>query len=136
MVDYGIVFEGSCSRVAKKAHGEFFAVFYGRFIACSSLVEEKFRHIDMEAQKEMLKQSLLVLLEICSTRQIPDRMREIARKHDRKHADITPDLYDLWLRCIIETAKEFDPEFDERVELAWRLVCSQGIAYMIFMYDK
>ena len=106
------------------------------FMTNSSLVEEKFRHVEMETQKEMLKQSLLVLLEIYSTRQIPDRMREIARKHDRKHADITPDLYDLWLDCIIETVKQFDPEFDGRVELAWRLVCSHGIAYMVFMYEK
>lgn len=48
--------------------------------------------------------------------------------------DIHPELYDLWLECLIETVAEFDDGFRDEVELAWRLVLSPGIVYMKFKY--
>lgn len=90
----------------------------------------------METQKEMLRQSLACLLELFVTKNIPSRLTAIAEKHDRRHADVPPRLYDSWLTCLLETVREFDPEFDDTVELAWRLVCAPGIAYMAFKYDK
>ncbi len=32
--------------------------------------------------------------------------------------------------------RRYDPEFDEDVELAWRLKMAPGIDYMSFQYDK
>lgn len=50
--------------------------------------------------------------------------------------DIAPRLYDLWLETLIDTARDFDEQFDEEVELAWRLVLTPGIVYMKFYYDR
>ena len=69
-------------------------------------------------------------------KKIPDHLVSIAQKHDRDHIDVPPELYGLWLECLVETVKEFDPHFNDDVELAWRLVCSQGIAFMTFVYKK
>ena len=55
----------------------------------------------------------------------------IARRHDRHHLNIDPELYDFWLEALIDTACEFDDEFDAEVEQAWRTVMRYGIAYMI-----
>ena len=58
----------------------------------------------------------------------------IARQHDRHHLNIEPDLYDLWLEALIDTVREFDNEFDEEIENAWRSVMRYGIEYMTSRY--
>ena len=133
MLDFDVIFKNSYERVLGKQNSqknEFFTSFYERFIDSSPLVAEKFKYIDMQAQKVMLKQSIFHLLNLFSTRKIPKNLKQIAQKHDRNHADISPDLYYLWQECLIETVAEFDEKFSTDVELAWRLVCSQGIAFM------
>ena len=46
-----------------------------------------------------------------------------------------PELYEAWLDSLIATARESDPDFDDELELAWRVVLAPGIAYMKFRYD-
>ena len=67
---------------------------------------------------------------------VPDYLEKIAQKHSQSAHDIPPQLYDLWLDTLVKTVKEFDPDFNEEVELSWRLVLSSGITYMKFKYDK
>ena len=54
----------------------------------------------------------------------------------KKNAAIPPDLYDVWLECLMQTLKEFDPEYSSEVELSWRVVLAPGITYMKFKYDQ
>ena len=139
MINFETQFNESYNRVlaGRTSQGnEFMDAFYERFIASSPLVAEKFKNVDMASQKAMLKQSLSYLLNMYTMKQIPDHLAEIARKHDRQHTDIPPELYQSWLECLIETVREFDSDFNDDVELAWRLICSQGIAFMVFMRDK
>jgi hypothetical protein len=84
----------------------------------------------------MLRQSLSFLLNLFATKKIHDQLIDIARVHDREHADIPVDLYNLWLECLINTVREFDPQFDDEIELSWRMVCSQGIAFMVYRYNQ
>ena len=56
--------------------------------------------------------------------------------HSLVTADIPPDLYQLWLECLLKTVKKFDPRYCDDIELAWRMICSQGIAFMTFMYKR
>ncbi len=139
MLDFETHFNESYNRVlggSTSKGNDFFDAFYDRFIAASPVVEEKFRNIDMASQKAMLRQSLFYLSNLFVMKKVPEHLAEIAVKHDRHHADIPPDLYHLWLECLIDAVREFDTKFDQEVELAWRMVCSQGIAFMIFMYNQ
>lgn len=139
MIDFDGVFKKSYERVLgnrTSQKNEFFNSFYERFIDSSPLVAEKFKSIDMQAQQVMLKQSIYHLLNLFTTKKIPKSLGDIAKKHDRNHADISPDLYHLWMESLIDTVEEFDPEYDENVQLAWRMVCSQGIAFMNYMHKK
>ena len=139
MIDFEKEFNESYGRLLKATtsrENEFFDVFYERFIASSPEVAAKFRDVNMEHQKTMLKQSLFHMLNLFTQKTIPDSLTEIAVKHSRRHLDIRPELYHLWLECLIETVREMDPQFNDHIELAWRMVCSQGIALMTFMYDK
>ena len=139
MIDFAAEFNSSYKRVlggSTSQGNEFFDAFYQRFIASSPMIAEKFRDTDMDKQKTMLKQSLPYLLNLYSTKTIPDALSDIARVHDRQHADIPRELYQAWMDCLVETVREFDSKFSDDVELAWRMVCSQGIAFMIYQHEK
>jgi len=58
----------------------------------------------------------------------------IAKRHDRHHLNIEPELYSLWLEALITTVRECDKEFDLSVEKAWPSVMGFGIEYMISHY--
>ncbi|MEX2214038.1 MAG: hypothetical protein WD768_07920 [Phycisphaeraceae bacterium] len=139
MIDYEKVFADSYKRVlggSTSQENAFFDDFYERFIAASPTVAQKFQHVDMTFQKQMLKQSLILLANLFATKRIPDGLREIARKHSSGAADIPPELYQLWLECLLATVKKADPRYGDDVELAWRMISSQGIAFMTFMYRR
>jgi len=36
----------------------------------------------------------------------------------------------------VAAAREFDDQFDDDVELSWRIVLVPGVAYMEFGYDR
>lgn len=139
MIDFETEFRASYKRVLSDAtskENEFFDAFYDRFIAASPDVAVKFANTDMAHQKAMLKQSLTHLLNLFTTKKVHDSLPDIARKHSRAQNDIPPHLYTLWLDCLVDTVREFDRKCTDDTELAWRIVCSQGIAYMTFMYDR
>ena len=52
----------------------------------------------------------------------------MAIDYDRHREDIRSTM--------IDTVKIYDPDFDDDVELSWRLKMGPGIDYMIFQYDK
>lgn len=114
----------------------FFDRFYERFLGASSEIAGKFKNTDMKHQKLMLRASVLYIMQLFSAHEITDSMEEIAVKHSRKQMNIRPELYDVWIECLIDTVGELDPNFDDGIELAWRMVFSPGITYMKFKYDK
>jgi hypothetical protein len=89
----------------------------------------------MASQKAMLKQSIALLPNLFVTQDVPNSLRDVAVKHDQQHLDVPPGLYDLWMECLIETARQIDPKFNDDVELAWRMVCAPGIAFMIHTWN-
>ncbi len=67
----------------------------------------------------------------------PESLRELnerAETHDRHHLDIQPKHYEAWRTTIIETAKEFDPSWNEEVEEAWHTILGHVIKHMIRHY--
>ncbi len=114
----------------------FFTEFYRRFLECSDDVAEAFKNTDMAVQENMLKRSLLYGVNFGDNMNYFDALHRIAVSHNKAHYDIKPALYDLWLDCMVATVGEFDPEFSDDVELAWRLAFAKSITYMKFLYDK
>lgn len=123
------------NQIKMDEHGNpFFSYFYDTFLSSSDDVAEAFKNTDMPNQHRMLKNSLLYSINFmfCSTSF--DTIQKIAISHDRHHHNIKPELYDLWMNAMVETVRQFDPEFSDDVELAWRLAFSQAITFMKFMY--
>ncbi|MDR5866853.1 globin [Halomonas koreensis] len=137
-MDITAVFDASYARaLAREIRGAgFFEAFYARFLAASPEVAEKFRHTDMAHQQAMLKKAFYHLLTFYAAGHVDYYLEGVAIRHGRRHLDIRPGLYDLWLEALIATLRDYDPECSEEVELAWRLVMAPGIAYMKFHYDR
>lgn len=113
----------------------FAPAFYERFMGSSDLIREKFRFTDFETQHKMLVRSL----ELCAgaTAGEPEslaEMRERATTHDRDHLDIQPELYEVWLETIIATARDFDEEWSDGVEAAWRRILGHVVQHMVRKY--
>jgi len=114
----------------------FFQRFYEIFIDSSDEVREKFKKTDMEAQVKMLSNSFYTAkLATSDSAFIQENLKRLAALHGHKDMDIRPELYDLWLDCLIRTVKEFDPDFNREIENSWLEMLSPGIAYMKSHYD-
>ena len=115
----------------------FMDAFYERFVGSSDEVREKFRNTDMKRQAQVVADSLYVVANAVQGEEGSLARREfprIAERHSRRERDIRPGLYDLWIDCLVETARAHDPQFDPGVEHAWRDVLLFGAEYMSQRY--
>lgn len=107
--------------------------FYDRFVGSSEEVREKFRGVDLKRQVRMLQDSLYVsAVAVQGEEGSPARgaLPWLAARHSRRDLDIRPELYDLWIACLIETARAHDPQFGPEVEGAWRETLTLVADYM------
>jgi hemoglobin-like flavoprotein len=137
-MDYLQLFVDSYKRVMAReiSQESFFQAFYRIFLSSSPEAAEKFRNTDMNRQQEMLRMSMDHMTYFSLDRQATENLRSIARVHGRTGADIPPELYDVWLEALVETVRLFDPDYDDEVDLAWRVALAPGITYMKQMYVR
>lgn len=137
-MSFEAIYDNSYERVVNTSinGNDFFTRFYQVFFHSSEEIQQKFIHTDMDKQRNMLKKSFYHLLIFYGSNQANHYIEDIAKAHDRAHANIPPHYYDIWMDALIETVKEFDSEFSDEIELAWRLVLSPGITYMKFFYNR
>jgi hemoglobin-like flavoprotein len=137
MSELARIFNDSYERVTRPSTGggEFFAAFYQLLITTDAEAASKFRNTDMPAQVRMLKASVAILLNFFATGHLSDSLARLAKSHSKLGADIPPRLYSVWLDCLVETVRRFDPKFNDEVANAWRVVFSKGIEYMTSRYE-
>ena len=130
------LFNDSFERCLKNARTPgFLNRFYEIFITSSVEVAQKFLKTNFENQVQALKASLYCLMMASGgNTDSLSQLQEIATLHDRDHLNIRPELYELWLNCLLEAVWEFDDHFDPETEQAWRNVLGFGIDYMKSRY--
>lgn len=136
--DYLGIFSASYERAFQfdDEKKKFLDRFYEIFFTKAPEIPQLFKDAHMGAQKTMLQDSLLYMKDFFLSRKPNEYMKRIATVHSKAGKDVRPELYDLWLDSLIEAVKEYDPEFDSEVELAWRIALSPGITYMKHMYRR
>jgi len=134
MIDIDEIFNNSYERCLKT--GNFIDRFYENYIVSNEAVAQKFAQTDMAGQKRVLEASLHMLMALRSTEPEEARahFRKIGIAHGHKMNDITPELYDLWMTCLLETVEGCDDQFDKQVEAAWKELLANGIDIMKSMY--
>ncbi len=110
--------------------------FYTIFLASSPKVQEKFAGTDFVRQKKALRASLQLMLQIAGDSENgPEHyLKDLAEIHSSRHRNIGADLYDLWLKSLLATVKEFDPRCSPEIERAWEKVMRIGIRYLLAHY--
>jgi len=136
--EVAMIFNDSYERVmgAFGKSGEFFSAFYALLVASSPEAASKFRGTDMAKQVHLLHASVTILVAFYGKGVQDDYLRKLAERHSKRGADIAPRLYAVWLDCLIETARRFDPKFNDEVAMAWRSVFSKGIEFMTSSYEE
>jgi len=132
------IFNKSYDRVHKNLRqtSEFYDYFYGNFLAMAPKIPEVFLDSDMSRLKIMLKDSLIHMKEFFATKQSSDHLINLAKLHSRSQKNINPEYYDYWLGALIEAVKTYDTDFNNKIELSWRIVMAPGIAFMKYSYDN
>lgn len=115
--------------------GGFLDTFYHHFLASSPAVREKFARTDMAQQREMLRVSLDHMVYFAIDGEETSELARVAGVHARSDADIPAHLYALWLDSLLATVGEFDPQYDEHVDAAWRQALVPAIEYMTSHYE-
>jgi hemoglobin-like flavoprotein len=111
----------------------FLESFYDRFVGSSEEVREKFEGTDMKRQARVLEDSLYVVANAVQGEEnslARGALPALAARHGRQDLDIPPHLFDLWIECLVETARAHDPQFAPAVEAAWRETLAFGADYM------
>jgi hemoglobin-like flavoprotein len=114
---------------------DFVGHFYSLLMGSSEEVAAKFNATDFRRQKRVLMVSLYCLMLAAEGQ--PEgvaHLRRIAAVHDRGHRDIRPELYDLWLECLLRAVRDCDAKATPEVEQAWRAMLSPGIAVIRAAY--
>lgn len=114
---------------------EFFDVFYKNFTSKGPRVVEKFKNTDMKRQMDALKHGVQYMIMFAEGSKIAAaKVEDLGVTHDRNHRDISPELYTDWLKSLIETIKQFDPEYTDDLGRDWEEVMGHGIRRMKAMY--
>ena len=134
-MDFVEVFRDSLKRAL--AAPDFLLDFYGKFMASSDEVRQKFAGTDFKRQTRVLADSLWAMAVAAQGRAGSPAwgdLPRLAELHSHSNLDIRPGLYDQWLDCLVEAAREHDPLFSKEVESAWRETLAVGIALMRSRY--
>lgn len=117
------------------SNDQFVPAFYERFLASSDEIREKFRFTSFERQYKMLQRSLE--LSAGATDGDSDALAELkerAETHNQHNLNIKPELYDIWLDTLVLTAQEYDSQWSDTVENAWRTILGFAVRRMIANY--
>ncbi|MGR6871973.1 globin [Pseudomonas sp. HK3] len=112
----------------------FFEDFYASFMGKSQEIRNMFIDTDMSAQEGLLRGGILWL--VMHARGMSDaKIRALGESHSRRHMNIHPSHYTLWLDALMETLHKHDPEFDNDLEETWRVTIKPGIDLIKSMYE-
>lgn len=107
----------------------FFDKFYALFTSASPQIRDKFKNTDFNRQKRMLEESLNAI--VASSEQngpSDDFLARLAQHHNQLKID--PAHYQIWEDCLLQTAAQCDPDFDDETKAAWRAVMKRGADIM------
>jgi hemoglobin-like flavoprotein len=117
------------------AQERFLYDFYRRFLENCPEAAAMFGNSDFDRQTRLLKHALgLLLIYPGQPSGEPNLLERVAERHSRRDLDVAPRLYEPFVDSLIETVREYDPQFSLAVEAAWRTTLSAGVAYMKSKY--
>lgn len=117
--------------------GTFAADFYDRFLMHPE-ISPKFKGVDLTKQARLLDHGIrhLILFYHAPNYITSETMIALGQSHAIDRLCIEPYLYDIFLDVLLETVKENDPKYDDKLRAVWVEVLSHGISVMISMFNE
>ena len=115
--------------------GEFGERFYEKFLAASPEVAAHFAESDLARQRQVLSESVRLLVE-SDVAEAPTRamLERLGQTHSRGQRNVRPELYELWLECICAAAAELDPQWGDELDRKWRVRLRPGMQLVMAAY--
>jgi hemoglobin-like flavoprotein len=108
---------------------------YEHFLACDPAIPPYFEHTVFPRQYKVLKHGLGLLVSF-SKNPDPELLDRIAARHSARGIDVPPEHYELFVRSLLKSVEEHDPEYDAETEAAWRAAVQPGLDFMRARYDR
>ena len=94
-----------------------------------------FAHVDMQQQNRLIRRGVEHLIEFAlGSDESAGELQRVAGTHGRQGLNVAPELYSLWVDTLMETVRIHDPEANDDVEAAWRVVLRGGIDLIVAGY--
>ena len=108
--------------------------FYKALLDADPRMKTLFQHTDFKRQRELFIHGVLMLIEYADGKPLGEMaIRRLGELHSRKRINVTPDLYPIWVNCLMEALERLDPEFSPALDRQWRETLQKGIDVMIKM---
>ena len=115
----------------KTLSNSFLDAFYEEFLASDPRIKPMFSNTDMEKQKDLLKQGLVMLLMYGKgSAMAKSAIEQLALKHDHNHLNIEPWMYRLWVQSLLACVNKYDPNYDDALNAMWNEALDLGIGVM------
>ncbi len=115
----------------------FFRSFYASLIERDERIATHFADTDLEHQATALRSAINELLMYARGSQVAIMAADrLARTHSRSERDVEPDLYAVWIDCLVATVARYDPRFEPGLGDLWRSALAPGIARMVAGYER
>lgn len=109
--------------------------FYSIFLDADPRIRPLFKNTDFVKQKGLLLHGMFVLLQYADGKAVGEMaVKRLGELHSRRKMNITPDMYPIWVDCLIKALAENDPNFSPGLEAQWRRALQKGIDIMMTKY--
>lgn len=116
---------------------QFFDTFYDIFLKSSDKIPPMFKNTDFEKQKAVLRSTVtFVIMHAADTNAAfaKDKLQYVGDIHSRGKLNVAPELYPLWETSLMETIKQYDPEYTPELEKKWHQVLTPAIELLKSRY--
>ena len=109
--------------------------FYEIFLAADPRIRPLFAHTDFARQKELFLHGLVSLLDFAEGKASGQMaIKRLGELHSRRRMNIAPEMFVIWVDCLMKTLAELDPQFSPQLEANWRRTLGPGIDVIKQMY--
>lgn len=116
-------------------HQDLAEKFYKRLLAADLRIQQAFSHTDFEQQRKLFTHGLLMLLQFGNDKTVGKiAIRRLSESHGHAGMNIAPELYPVWIKCLLATVAELDPEYSPELEKKWHLNLKKGITELASMH--
>src|SRR5690606_23962827 len=117
--------------------GDFARLFYDDLLAADPAIKRSFARTDFDAQRALLIHGIYSMLDYYEGKEIGKMaISRLAGTHGPRALNVTPAMYDQWLRSFQHAMALTDPEWSEQLASAWDTALQPAIERLKLPYRE